>query len=169
MYSNPLVAVPVLFGLSMLAAIFLFRFFQATAVITTKEYQLGGSIAGFVVVYMILNSSYNTLSGEKKKLDYKDQQIAQMAQELKDLRAYSAAHDVEGVVNPYSDHTKVVLAVTETDLPINRQFRLQAPCLDPKTEKLVLYVLQEGKVYPYEIPREQQLSDLITIPIPPQR
>lgn len=165
MYSNPLVGVPLLFGLSMLAAILLFRFFQATAVITTKEYQLGGSIAGFVVVYMMLNSSYNTLSGEKKKLDYQDQKITEMAKDLGELKAYSAAHDVEGVVDPYSDHTKVVLAVTETDLPINRQFRLSAPCIDPNKGRLALYILKEGKVYPYEIFPNQDITKVnITVP-----
>lgn len=165
MYTNPLVVVPVLFGLSMLAAVILFKFFQATAIITTTKYQLGGSIAGFVVVYAMLNSSYNTISGEKKKLEYQEQKITQMTKDLGDLQKYSSAHDVEGVVDPYSDHTKVVLAVTETDLPINKQFRLSAPCIDPSKGRLALYVLKEGKVYPYEIFPNQDITKVnITVP-----
>jgi hypothetical protein len=172
MYSNPLVVVPILFGLSMLAAVILFKFFQATAFITTKEYQLGGAIAGFVIVYLILNSSYNTISGAKDKLAVKNEEIEQMneeieqmKEELEELRKYSAAHYVEGVVDPYSEKTKVILAVTETDLPINKQFRLSAPCIDPSKGRLALYILKEGRVYPYEIfPNEDLTKVNVKVP-----
>jgi hypothetical protein len=165
MYSNPLVVVPILFGLSMLAAVILFKFFQATAFITTKEYQLGGAIAGFVIVYLMLNSSYNTISGAKDNLAVRDEKIEHMSKELGELQRYSAAHYVEGVVDPYSEKTKVILAVTETDLPVNKQFRLSAPCIDPSKGRLELYILKEGRVFPYEIfPNEDITKVNIRVP-----
>jgi hypothetical protein len=93
----------------------------------------------------------HSLGLEKDNLAVRDEKIEHMSKELGELQRYSAAHYVEGVVDPYSEKTKVILAATETDLPVNKQFRLSAPCIDPSKGRLELYILKEGRVFPYEI------------------
>ncbi len=167
MYANPLLVVPILFGLSLAAAVILFRFLKSSAVIQTAKYQAGGAIAGFVIVYGLLHFSFEKISGFQDEIKKQEQTIYDLKSKTKDFEEFTASRDITGTVDPYSDHTKIVLVVTETDLPVNKRFRLTAPCLDLKKGRYALYVIQEGKNYPYEIFPEDNIAKL-NISIPPQ-
>ena len=60
---NDLVAVAALFACSLLAAVVLFTVLKSTAVISRKEYQVGGAAAGFLLIYAALYGSYHQLQG----------------------------------------------------------------------------------------------------------
>jgi hypothetical protein len=60
---NDLVVVAALFACSLLAAVVLFKVLKSTAVISRKEYQVGGAAAGFLVIYFALFTSYHQLQG----------------------------------------------------------------------------------------------------------
>ena len=58
MISSPLVAISIFFVLSLIGAIVLFRYLKSSATITKPGYQAGGAIAGFLLIYAILYTSY---------------------------------------------------------------------------------------------------------------
>lgn len=165
MSKNPLVVVPILFALSLLASVILFKFFKSTAVVRSTKYQAGGAIAGFIIVYGILHMSFYKISGYEATAEAQKKEIEELNGKVTAYSDYQKARDIEGVVDPYSDHTKVVLAVTEADLPINKKFRMSAPCIDLSKGTYTLYVLKEGRSYPYEIFPDENISAL-RIPIP---
>ena len=62
--ANDLVAVTALFFCSLVAAVVLFAVLKSTAVITKKEYQVGGAAAGFLLIYATLFGSYHQTQGQ---------------------------------------------------------------------------------------------------------
>ena len=52
-----LIVIVVLFLLSLAAAVILFAFFKSTAVVQGTRYQAGGAIAGFIIVFVLLQLS----------------------------------------------------------------------------------------------------------------
>lgn len=73
MISSPLFSIVVFFLLSLLGAIVLFRYLKSSATIKKAEYQAGGAIAGFLLVYGILYGSYLSIkqdTGYTEKLDW---------------------------------------------------------------------------------------------------
>lgn len=165
MTGNPLVVVPVLFLLSLSAAVILFAFFKSTAVVQTKTYQAGGAIAGFIIVYGILHVSFYKISGYQATIEAQKKELSALKAQIGECNEYRKARDIQGTVDPYSDHTKLVLAVTEADLPINKKFRLSAPCVDLQKARYSVYVLKEGRYYSFELFPDQDIGH-VAIPIP---
>jgi len=64
---NPMVEVSILFGLSLLAAFILFKYLKNTANVKLPIGQFGGAAAGFIGVYFMLYSSYNSLEKIKSE------------------------------------------------------------------------------------------------------
>jgi hypothetical protein len=158
---NPLIIVFVLFSLSLIAAVILFAFFKSTAVIRTPRYQAGGAIAGFVIVFAILQLSFTKVSGYATQ----QQTINDLQAKVVEYDKFTRSHDISGSVDPYSEKTKVAFVVTEADLPVNRRFRLTAPCVDLKKGRSALYIIQEGRSFLYEIFPDDDLSALrISLP-----
>lgn len=162
-----LIIIIVLFLLSLTAAVILFAFFKSTAVVTSKRYQAGGAIAGFIIVFGLLHLSFvkvagyeNKIKGLQDTITKKTTKITNLETEITGYQAFTKVHDVSGRVDPYSDKTKVALVLSEADLPINRKFRLSAPCLDLKNSRTALYIIQEGRQHLYEIFPDQDLSAL---------
>src|SRR5262245_10763313 len=122
MNANPLQIVSILFALSLLAAVVLFAFFKSTAIIKTPKYQAGGAIAGFVIVYSILQFSFDRISGHEARIQESEKEIENLRAATMNCEQFTATRDIAGTVNPYSDQIKVVLAVTATDLPSNGRF-----------------------------------------------
>lgn len=60
----PLFVVIVLFLASLFGAFVLFKVLQSTAVVTTKEYQLGGAMAGFFVIFGLLYWSLSNITSK---------------------------------------------------------------------------------------------------------
>ena len=55
-----LIPLSVIFALSLVGSIVLFRFLKSSAAITKSTYQAGGAIAGFILIYGLLYMSYNS-------------------------------------------------------------------------------------------------------------
>ncbi len=58
---GPFVIVGIVFILSLTGAFILFKFFKSTAIIKNKNYQAGGDIAGFILIFGALYGAYDTL------------------------------------------------------------------------------------------------------------
>jgi len=167
MQVNPIQIVPLLFLLSLVAAFLLFKFLDSKAEIVSKGYKAGGAIAGFIIVYGMLYGSFYKISGAQEKLEEQKNTIEELQSKISERDKFQQVRQFQGTIEPYSEHTKVVLAVTESDIqdPINRRFRLSAQCVDLIKGKFSLYVLRAGRVYPYEIFPEDDISAL-KIPVP---
>lgn len=157
---NALIVILVLFLLSLTAAVILFRFLKSHAEVKTPQYQAGGAIAGFIIVFGLLHMSFDKVAGFETTI--KDLRIenTHLQTRIKSYETFTSAHDISGSVEPYSDATKIALVLTEADLPINKKFRLTAPCIDLAKTRTALYVLQNGRYYLFEIFPDYDLSAL---------
>lgn len=54
----PLIAVSLIFSLSLLGAVVLFKFLKSSAVIEKKEHRVGGALAGFLLIFGTLDATY---------------------------------------------------------------------------------------------------------------
>jgi len=57
----PLMSVSIIFGLSLIGSIVLFKFLKSSATITKPTYRAGGAVAGFILIYGLLFTSFKTL------------------------------------------------------------------------------------------------------------
>jgi hypothetical protein len=163
MEQDPLVVVPILFGLSLLAAVVLFGFFKATAVIKTKTYQAGGAIAGFIIVYLLLSTSFNKISGYEATIAADKKNIADLEGKNQKLRDFVAPKQIKGTVSPRSNYMKLLLVFqgANTDLEQDGKFQMSVRCVDPGREPLTVYVLKQGgRFVQYGIDENQKLTDL---------
>jgi hypothetical protein len=55
-----LIPLSVIFTLSLVGSIVLFRFLKSSATIKKRTYQAGGAIAGFILIYGLLYTSFNS-------------------------------------------------------------------------------------------------------------
>jgi hypothetical protein len=157
---NPLLVVCVLFFISLFAAWILFRFLKSTAIVRNKQYQAGGALAGFLIVFSATYVSYVKISDFQGEINRYKQLVDGLNTTIKENQDFIAARYIEGTVDPYSSQTKIVLAIAEADLPVNKKFRIASPCVDLKKGKYALYVIQEGRNFPYEIFPDENISDL---------
>lgn len=56
-----LITLSVMFTLSLVGSIILFRFLKSSATIKKESYQAGGAIAGFILIYGLLYVSFNSM------------------------------------------------------------------------------------------------------------
>jgi len=56
-----LISVSIFFVLSLIGAIVLFKYLKSSATIKKSEYQAGGAIAGFILIYGLLYTSYTSI------------------------------------------------------------------------------------------------------------
>lgn len=63
--ANPLLVITVIFILSLVGAIVLFKFLKSTAIIKKTEYQASGAIAGFLLIFGMLYGSFYQLSSSE--------------------------------------------------------------------------------------------------------
>lgn len=155
---NPLVAVLILFSLSLLAAVLLFKFFKASAVFATKRYRAGGAIAGFCIVFTLLYTSFFTLAGKRNELDRAsyNEQIKQHEEEISNLKAQilRLQHrlkplEIKGTLGGQylkNRETKLVLAVQAADANPDGRFHLSAPGVNPDKSMVAVYVVSVNKV-----------------------
>lgn len=85
----PLLTVSTLFGLSLLAAVVLFRFLRSAALVKTTSYRAGGALAGFVIVYAAAFASVSKLEQANQNTAVADlqRQVARLNHELDSQRA----------------------------------------------------------------------------------
>jgi hypothetical protein len=163
MNENPMAVIPVLFGLSLLAAVLLFKFFKSTAVIKTKEYRAGGAIGGFIIVFLMLFFSFSKLAGYQKTIADDTKKIDDLNARLQNLRKYVKPREIKGKVAPFADQTKmlVVFQTANTDLKEGGSFQMAVPCVDPNHDPLTVYVLRPGgRFVQYGLDEGQNLTDL---------
>jgi hypothetical protein len=128
--------IPVLFALSLLAAVLLFKFFESTAVITTKEYKAGGAIAGFIIVFLMLFYAYSRIVPTK---------------------------ELSGTLVKPPESAIVVLGINDTQPDQNSAFNLKSPaaCVAPNNDHLALYVLSpDGRFVKYNLHKGENLTHL---------
>lgn len=118
----PLVIITTLFGLSLLAAWILFKFLQSSAGVSKPEYQLGGAVAGFVIILSLLSVTYIQIDNRKsldrnadlqKQVDEANAKLADARQKATDGNACLAREATENVfagsVSPSQTGVLVVL------------------------------------------------------------
>jgi hypothetical protein len=159
MAENPLLVLPVLFGLSLLAAIVLFGFFKATAVIKTKSYQAGGAIAGFIIVFLMLSTYFSRLADKQVEL-YKQTADHDKAQ-VDLLRARLRNVQLSGTITPISHDTRIVVVPLDAQgsLADDGKFDVTTQCADQKGT-LRAYILTNGRFIEYTINKCEATSDL---------
>lgn len=64
-----LIPLSVMFTLSLVGSVILFRFLKSSATIKKKSYQAGGAIAGFILIYGLLYASFNNMYKDKNTQD----------------------------------------------------------------------------------------------------
>ena len=162
---DPLLVVATLCCLSLGVAFVVFHILRSFAIVKTSKYQAGGGLAGFVIVFGLLGGMHYRLSGQQQRTKEQDQQIQDLKDKLTKAQTFIRPRDIAGTVNPYSSGTKVLLAFTEADLPVNKKFRLSVPCVDLAYRQYAVYVMKEGKHYSYDLFPNEDLSKLeISLP-----
>jgi hypothetical protein len=68
-----LIPLSVMFTLSLVGSVILFRFLKSSATIKKKSYQAGGAIAGFILIYGLLYASFNGMYKNEKSHEWEPQ------------------------------------------------------------------------------------------------
>lgn len=157
-----LLIIAVFFLLSLFGAVILFKFFKSAALVQTKKYQAGGAIAGFIIIYALLYTSYNMIEKGScqdiiEKYELANKRVMQLEEIVK-------PKIINGRITPYRKDAKVVLAVKETDTDGSGRFRLNVPCINPEKDDVRLYIILDGDYIPLNIYSEEEMKD-IDIPI----
>ncbi len=153
-----LILVSCFFCLSLVGAVVLFKFFQNTAVVKTKQVQAGGAIAGFIIIFMLLTYCYEKIKNdteEKLRADLKSVQ-----QELEEAKQKLAPDIINGVIVPYENDATIVLAVQQTDPDMQGKFKFSAPCVDPDSNNVKLYLISPTKFRSLLIDSKQSMKNI---------
>ena len=126
-----LLVISVIFVLGLGGAVVLFKFFKSSAIITSKKYQAGGAIAGFIIIYGLLYTSYLRI----EKSEY--HKIIDEYNRLKSV------NNIAGRVEPPVEHTKILLASQVTEPDINGQFTIKYRGKRERDSSVPIYVLGE--------------------------
>lgn len=125
----------VLFVLSLVGALVLFKFFVSFALIKGKTYQAGGAIAGFILLYILLFYSHSKINDFQKCKDEKEK-----CEE--DLQIQT----IKGEVSEYDGElVKIILSVRQTEPDSNGRYILKAPGLDPENNDIQVHVLTDNR------------------------
>lgn len=153
---STLFVISVIFMLSLVGAVVLFKFFRSSAIVKTKSYQAGGAIAGFIIIYATLYGSYYQIEKNEHQ---------NLLDEHKEMQKKLEPKAISGTIQPYEENTKVVLAVREIDPDKRGKFRLIAPCIDPEVDDVRLFIISERGNFDWAIYSRQEMTG-IKIPIP---
>jgi hypothetical protein len=138
--------VAALFALSLLSAVVLFSFLKSTALIKNENYQAGGAIAGFIIVYGMLHWSYTQTTGYANTIAAQKQTIADQNKQLEDLQKFTREVNLDGTVTPSTSDTLVLISAWEAPTDINGTFSLKAPCLQG-SDQAKLLIIQQGHYF----------------------
>jgi len=134
--------VTILFTLSLLAAWILFKYLQSTAVITRKEYQVGGAAAGFLIFYGALYYSYSGLA--KSALDDSKRQLSVCQAALNASGEANKVVGIKGIVDPPLKNASLFFATRIFPLPDDGTFRFSARQSDLKSsDPPAIYIINE--------------------------
>ncbi len=131
-----LLVIVIFFFLSLIGAYVLFKFLESSAIIKNKKYQAGGAMAGFILIFGILFGAYYKLEANK-------------------------VQQIEGTIIPYTQFTKIILAVKQTDPDTNGNFRLSANCIDLDRDDVKIFVLsRDGQTVTKNIFKKEDMKGL---------
>jgi hypothetical protein len=142
----PFSVVAGLFALSLLSAVVLFKFLKSTALIKNANYQAGGAIAGFIIVYGMLHWSYGQNAGYDQTIATQKQTIDDKDAELQKLRQFTHEVTLSGTITPSTQDTLVQITAWEAPTDISGAFSLKAPCLQG-SDQAKLLITQNGQYY----------------------
>jgi len=134
-----LLAVGIIFLLSLTGAIVLFKFLKSSALIKNEKYKAGGAIAGFIILFGVIFGSYYEL--KKNKIADLQNELKKECQKSVLLEQKLQASTIDGIITPNIQETKIVLAVEQTDADSDGRFRLIAKCIDPQADMIKLYAI----------------------------
>jgi len=162
----PLTIVAGLFVLSLLSAIVLFKFLQSTALIKNRNYQAGGAVAGFVIVYGVLHASYMQAANYTQTIAAQKEMIASQKDTIDKLQQFTKEVTLKGKVTP-SEDTLVQIAAWETaPTDLSGAFSLKAPCLQGSDAKLI--ITHQGRYFMKYLDLGKALESQIDVSLPPQ-
>jgi hypothetical protein len=141
----PFSVVAGLFTLSLVSAVVLFKFLQSTALIKNKDYQAGGAVAGFIIVYGMLHWSYTQTAGYTQTITAQKQTIDDLNGQLEKLKQFTQEVTLTGTVTPSTQDTLVQISAWEAPADISGAFSLKAPCLQGSDAKLL--ITQKGQYF----------------------
>jgi len=131
--------VAIIFALSLLGAVVLFRFFKSSAIIKKKAYQAGGAVAGFAIVYSLLFGSYYQIERlEKQKLEAAIQALEEKVKKL-DIDV------VSGVVAPDNQPVKVRLVIDAVEPDSDGKFKFKVPRILLESPTAALYAITDDE------------------------
>lgn len=149
-----------LFFLSLLAAVILFKFFKSSAIIKNKKYQAGGAIAGFIIIFVTLYTSYDHI--EKRGYETLKEQHKELKNAYDQL---SKTLPIRGKIDPYKgEQTRILITTKEFNPDSNGRFKFEVPCIDKK-DGAFIYVVREGKGTISKVIFEEDNTEDLTIPI----
>jgi hypothetical protein len=95
----------IIFSLSLIAAIVLFKVLKSTAIVKKAGYQAGGALAGFIIIYGSLYQSYSTLCNKIPESTVK--------------KDYILKSDIQLYLNVITKIKDVRVSIFETDKKIS--------------------------------------------------
>ena len=136
---NSALAVAIIFALSLVGAVVLFRFFKSSAIIKKKAYQAGGAVAGFAIIYSLLFGSYYQIeSMEKRKLEAAIHALEEKVKKL-DIDV------VSGVVAPDNQPVKVRLVIDAVEPDSDGKFKFKVPRILLESPTAALYAITDDE------------------------
>ncbi|MBI5179061.1 MAG: hypothetical protein HZA04_07350 [Nitrospinae bacterium] len=134
-----LIVIVTFFFLSLAGAVVLFKFFKSTAMVQSKQYQAGGAIAGFIIIFILLSQAYQKIKSDTVAKLTEDLKAAQL--ELDKATQNLSSVSIDGTITPYQNDAKIVLAVSQTDADMQGKFKFSAKCIDPDNDDVKLYLI----------------------------
>lgn len=101
-----------IFSLSLIAAIVLFKVLKSTAIIKKAGYQAGGALAGFIIIYSTLYYSYSSLCKKIPESTVKKDYILKSDIQM-DLNVIAKIKDVK--VSIYEGDKKISEGITDSE------------------------------------------------------
>lgn len=146
--SEPVLEVTALFLMSLLGAVILFKFFKSAALVRTKEYRAGGAIAGFIILFGILYSSYYQL----EKSEYHSI--------IADYKRLNETKQIFGTVEANQPNTRILLAIEDTAPDGAGEFSMRARCIDPKDGQIAVYAITPDRYFSRLILRAEDMKNV---------
>jgi len=136
---NSAIAVGVVFTLSLVGAVVLFRFLKSSALIKAKTYRAGGAVAGFAIIYYLLSGSYYKIEA------LKNQELKSRIEDLKEQLKQLDTTIVSGEVEPDRQPVKVRLVFDAVEPDSEGKFNFQVPRVVLDSPTAALYAITDDE------------------------
>jgi hypothetical protein len=131
-----------------MGAVVLFRFLKSSAIIKKEAYQAGGAVAGFVIIYSLLFTSYYEV--EKLNNQELESEIVKLGEQIQGLQDELTPVDVSGDVEPDREPVKVRLVFDATEPDSDGKFSFQVPRILLKSNTAAIYAITDDEHVLYD-------------------